>query len=86
MPCGCLYLAVFFQVEDVSLQKLILHRQQQQFLNNKESADARIITSHWGAFSVEHLKFDVSMVPSQPISPSHKQFPHHTASPIPAPW
>lgn len=63
MPCGCLYLAVFFQVEDVSLQKLILHRQQQQFLNNKESADARIITSHWGAFSVEHLKFDVSMVP-----------------------
>lgn len=47
----------------MSLLKLILYRQQQQFINNKESAEAWIITSHCGAFSVKHLKFDISMVP-----------------------
>lgn len=45
------YNQLSFQVEDVPLQNLILHGQQQQFINNKEFADAQIITSHWGAFS-----------------------------------
>jgi len=46
----------------VSLQNLILYKQQQQFIKNKESADAQIVASHQGALSVKHLKFDVSMV------------------------